>query len=139
MCSICAPPRVDWMRTPWPTSQDVSGDDRQGSYAEARALLVIPSNDTAENGEPRQLSVPPGIPWNWQPIRGAITTGDSHEVGRSGGAVGVPHRMRGTPGDGRLWPFALSRSPTREEDGTAPVERAGRPDEDDPLLRPLAV
>lgn len=36
--------------------QDVSGDDRQGSYAEAGALLVLSPNDAAENGEPQELS-----------------------------------------------------------------------------------
>ena len=58
------------MKAPWPTSQDVSGDDRQGSYAEAWTLLVSPSNDAAENGEPQELSAPSGIPSDWQPIRG---------------------------------------------------------------------
>ncbi len=58
MFSIWIPPRVDWMKTHWPTSQNISGDDRQGSYAEAPALLMSPTMDATENGASRELSAP---------------------------------------------------------------------------------
>jgi hypothetical protein len=108
------------MTTPWPTSQDVSVDDRQGSYAEARALLMIPTNDaTGVDGHPG-LPELLGLLRDWLPLERIVRQEESLSWA------------------GRLCCWLTT--PVRVNcERNCPGERARHADENAPLLQRLAV